>query len=110
MGTLSCARGLLHSSANAGCAPGEYPKEDCEVPCSDQWACTRPADQLDLIVYYARAILYNTPYDTPEFGIRDVAEAVSLGLAGDPGCFDKIFLFVPIEKENKVFQLWPLLR
>lgn len=67
-------------------------------------------DQLDLIVYYARAILYNTPYDTPEFGIRDVAEAVSLGLDGDPGCFDKIFLFVPIEKENKVFQLWPLLR
>ena len=65
-------------------------------------------DQLYLIAYYGRAILYNSPYDTPEFGIRDIAEAVSRELATNPGHFHKIFLFSPIEKENKVFQVWPV--
>ena len=64
-------------------------------------------DQLYLIAYYSNPILYNSPYDTPEFGIRDVAEAVSQELAANPGHFHKIFLFSTLEKKNKVFQLWP---
>lgn len=64
-------------------------------------------DQLYLIAYYDRAILYNSPYDTSEFGIRDVADAVNRALATNPGHFHKIFLFSPIEKKNKVFQVWP---
>ena len=64
-------------------------------------------DELHLIVYYGSAILYNSPYAAPGFGIRDVAEVVGQALATNPGHFRKIFLFSPIEKKEKVFQLWP---
>lgn len=67
-------------------------------------------DELYLIAYYDRAILYNSPYATLGFGIRDVADAVSQELAANPGHFHKVFLFSPIEKTDKIFQVWPITR
>ena len=64
-------------------------------------------DELHLLCHYDdEALLYNTPIDTVDFGYADLAKKVAETLAGDPGVFDKIFLFHPWE-DRKVMQVYP---
>jgi hypothetical protein len=64
-------------------------------------------DELYLIVYYSKALLYNQPYSAPGFGFRDVAEAAGEVLSQNPGPFQRVFLFSPVERDQKVVQVWP---
>lgn len=64
-------------------------------------------DELCLVVYYSQALLYSPPYSAPGFGIREVANLVMDELAQNHGLFQKVFLFSPVEKNNRVLQVWP---
>lgn len=59
-----------------------------------------------LLAYYDEAVLHNTPYNRPGFGIREIAAIVARELAANPHPFDKVFLYSPIEKAP-VIQIWP---
>ncbi|MGA2903985.1 MAG: hypothetical protein ABSD98_09145 [Candidatus Korobacteraceae bacterium] len=65
-------------------------------------------DELYLIAYYSRALLYSPPYSTLDFGFRDVADAVSRELVRDHGHFHGVFLFSPLENGEKVIKVWPV--
>lgn len=45
--------------------------------------------------------------ETLTFKFVDVARAAADFIGDDPGAFDRIFLFVPHEMQQKVFQLYP---
>jgi hypothetical protein len=60
-----------------------------------------------LLAYYDEAGLYNTPYDAPGFGFREIAVLVARELAVNPHPFDRVFLYSPIENTSKVIRVWP---
>ena len=64
-------------------------------------------DEFYLLAYYDEAMLFNTPYDTPSFGLGDAASAAAEELSAGPHPFDKVFLFSSIEKIQKVIQVYP---
>jgi hypothetical protein len=64
-------------------------------------------DELYLIVFYSKGLLWNPPYSALGWGFRDIANAVSDMLSQNPGPFQKVFLFSPVEKDQKVLQVWP---
>lgn|GEM_PF-4938681 len=64
-------------------------------------------DELYLIVFYSKGLLWNPPYSALGCGLRDIANAVQEMLSQNPGSFQKVFLFSPIEKDQKVLQIWP---
>jgi hypothetical protein len=105
MDSLSSTRGLLQLSVDGGSALGEPPEENRKIRSATSER--ERLDELYLVVYYNSAILYNTPYDTPGFGFRDVGEVASQQLSLNPGQFQKVFLFSPIEKNGKVLEIWP---
>ncbi len=63
--------------------------------------------ELYLVAYYGSAMLYNPPYHGLNFGFQEVASAISAELSSNAGCFDKVFLFSPVEKNEKILQVWP---
>lgn len=63
-------------------------------------------DELYLIVFYSKGMLWNPPYDAHGFGFREVADEVA-GRLQDGGSFQKIFLFSPAERGQTIFQIWP---
>ena len=69
----------------------------------------RPAhlNGFDLLVHYDLAWAYNSPVETPWFRFADAARVGADFIGDDPGAFDRIFLFVPIEAGQRVFQLYP---
>jgi hypothetical protein len=60
-----------------------------------------------LIVHYDQALLYNTPVLTPRFKFADVVTEARYFLAGDAGCFTRMFLLFAFEPDGQVFQLHP---
>lgn len=64
-------------------------------------------DEFHLLVHYDLAWAYNSPVETPWFKFADAAGAGADFVADDPGAFDRIFLFVPHEASQRVFQLYP---
>ena len=64
-------------------------------------------DDLYLIVFYSKGLLWNAPYSGPGWGFRDIAKAAGQLLSQNPGPFQKIFLFSPAESGQKVLQVWP---
>ena len=74
---------------------------------------TPPKVQMDgfcLLVHYNQGVLYNTPVETSAFTYDDAAREASEFIGDDPGPFQKIFLLLAIEPDQKVFQLFPELR
>jgi hypothetical protein len=69
----------------------------------------RPAglNEFDLLVHYDLAWAYNSPVETPWFKFVDAARAGADFVGDDPGAFDRIFLFVPHDSAQRVFQLYP---
>lgn len=64
-------------------------------------------DELHLLCHYDdKALLYNTPIDTVDFGFEDLAARVAEAVALNFGVFNKIFLFHPWESP-KVMQVYP---
>ncbi len=64
-------------------------------------------NELYLVVYYARALLWNTPYyDGINVGIETAVEQARAEMTRDGGPFDKVFLFLAFEPGMKVFRLW----
>lgn len=64
-------------------------------------------DEFYLLAYYDEAVLYNTPYDAPDFGFKEIGDLVAEELLRIPHPFDKVFLFSPLEAGQKVLQVWP---
>jgi hypothetical protein len=64
-------------------------------------------DEFDLLVHYDLAWVYNSPVETLAFKFADAARARADLIGDDPGAFDKIFLFVPHNEAQSVFQLYP---
>lgn len=64
-------------------------------------------DELYLVVYYNRALLWNSPYEGINGGIDLAVEKARKQMSLDHGPFDKVFLFLAFEPDMKVFTLWP---
>lgn len=64
-------------------------------------------DELYLLVYYNRALLWNTPYEGIDGSIEVVVEQAREQVSLNHGPFDKILLFLAFEPGMKVFTLWP---
>jgi hypothetical protein len=64
-------------------------------------------DEFDLLVHYDLAWAYNSPVETLTFKFADAARAGAEFIGDDSGAFDRIFLFVPHNDTQKVFQLYP---
>ena len=64
-------------------------------------------DEFDLLVHYDLAWAYNSPVETLTFKFGDAACAGAEFIGDDSGAFDRIFLFVPHNDKQKVFQLYP---
>jgi hypothetical protein len=66
--------------------------------------------QLDvfcLLAYYDQAVLHNSPYHVPGFGLREIAALLTEELAKHQHPFTEAFLYSPIEKGSKAIQVWP---
>jgi hypothetical protein len=64
---------------------------------------------LRLLVYYGKAIAYNTPWHGLEFReFRDVAEAAA-SIVGGQSRFEKIYLLSALEPGLEVFEIFPQL-
>lgn len=59
-------------------------------------------DELYLIVFYGKALLWDPPYN----GFREVADEVAARLQ-DGGPSQKIFLLSPAERCQTILQIWP---
>lgn len=64
-------------------------------------------DELYLLVYYNRALLWNSPYEGINGGIDVAAEQAKEQMTKDHGPFDKVFLFLAFKPGMKVLTLWP---
>lgn len=64
-------------------------------------------DELYLVAYYDRALIYNTPYFAPGVTLVDVARLAAAEVARCPGPFQKVFLFNALPQDRQVIQLWP---
>ena len=64
-------------------------------------------NDLCLVVYYNRALLWNTPYDGINGGIDAAVAQARVLMRQDHGPFDKVFLFLAFEPGMRVFMLWP---
>lgn len=64
-------------------------------------------NELYLVAYYDRALIYNTPYFAPGVTLTDVARLAAAEVAQNPGPFQKVFLFNALPGERQVMRLWP---
>ena len=64
-------------------------------------------DEFDLLVHYDLAWVYNCPVETLAFSFADAANAGAALIGANPGSFDRIFLFVPHNETQTVFELYP---
>lgn len=62
-------------------------------------------DALHLILYYNRALLWNTPTEGVDGGIEVVVERTKEWLGGNRGSFDQVFVFLAHEPGKQVFAL-----
>lgn len=63
-------------------------------------------DEFNLVVHYNQAYIYNSPAETLNFKFADAAEHGSNFLNNDAGPFQRVFLFVAIENEERVFSMY----
>ncbi len=59
-----------------------------------------------LIIYYNKALIYNSPFNGIEQNIHTIVESLRKRMAKNHGVFDKIFLFYALEPNMQVFLLW----
>jgi hypothetical protein len=64
-------------------------------------------DELYLIIYYNKALIYNTPFQIPGFGFREVADSIAPVLKDNHGVFQKVFLFNAIKQDQETILVWP---
>jgi len=64
-------------------------------------------NELYLVVYYDRALIYNTPYFAPGFDFVDITKLAAAEVSKNPGPFQKVFLFNTLPQDREVIQLWP---
>ena len=64
-------------------------------------------DELYLLLYYDQGWIYNTPFNAPGFGFREIAEIAAQAAANNHGVFQKIFLFNSLYGDQEAVQLWP---
>lgn len=59
-----------------------------------------------LVVHYDfKSFAYNTPFDEPEIGFKEVAEFASKVLAGRTGFFDRIFLVNCLDSQEEAHRI-----
>jgi hypothetical protein len=66
--------------------------------------CGTGFDRLCLVVYYNRAVLYNSPVETLNFKFEDAVQVAKQFIGDDPKPFDDIFLFLAIN-DGRVFRI-----
>ena len=63
-------------------------------------------DEVYLLVHYDfKAFAYNTPFDAPGFGFKEVASFARKVLGGDGGYFDRVFLFHFLWAKEEAFRV-----
>jgi len=69
--------------------------------------CAKVAlDESYLLVHYDfNAFAYNTPIGAPDFGFKEAADFARSVLAGDAGCFDRIFLVHCLQGEEEAYRI-----
>jgi hypothetical protein len=79
------------------------------LTCKIQKYAAKPSglDEFDLLIHYDLARVYNSPVETLAFGFADAARAAADFIGDDQDAFDQIFLFVPDNEAQPVFQLYP---
>lgn len=55
--------------------------------------------ELHLLLYYDQGWAFNTPFDAPGFGFREIASHLKQVASADHGAFDRIFLFIPAKQQ-----------
>ncbi len=55
--------------------------------------------------YDFKSFAYNTPFDEPEIGFKEVAEFASKVLAGRTGFFDRIFLVNCLDSQEEAHRI-----
>jgi hypothetical protein len=64
-------------------------------------------NELYLIVYYWMALLWNSPYESPDYDLNDIVEHLKMQLGKTYTFFDKIYLFRALEPDMRVFNIYP---
>jgi hypothetical protein len=67
----------------------------------------RGLDEFHLLVHYDKALAYNTPVIAIDFGYSEAVKAVAARIGNAVGVFDRIFVYVSMIKNQKVFRMWP---
>jgi hypothetical protein len=62
-------------------------------------------DDLNLVLYYDQAWLYNTPYEGLNWGFRNVATVLRAVAAVEHGQFDRVFLLDAVNRRAE--RVWP---
>lgn len=63
-------------------------------------------NELYLVIYYWMALVWNSPYEGPDFDLNDIVEYAKNLLSKKYSFFDKIFLLIALEPEMKVFIIY----
>lgn len=64
-------------------------------------------NELYLIIYYWRALIWNSPYKGANYDINDIVAYVKNILSKKYTFFDKIFLFIALEPNMWIFKIYP---
>ncbi len=67
----------------------------------------RGMSELHLLVHFDKAYTYNSPVEGIDFRYPEAVKAAAARVGDKVGLFAKIFVFVPIAEQQKVFQLYP---
>jgi hypothetical protein len=63
-------------------------------------------DEVYLLVHYDfKAFAYNTPFDAPNFGLKEAAKFARESLTGNGGHFDRIFLFRFLSGDEEAYRI-----
>jgi hypothetical protein len=76
-------------------------------PATRQKIGSQHLDTFCLLAYYDQAVLHNTPYRIPGFGLREIGARLTEELSRHDHPFNEVFLYSPIEKVDKAIQVWP---
>jgi hypothetical protein len=61
-----------------------------------------------LLIYYDQAVLHNTPYHAPHFGLEEIGAALTAELRNiEDHPFTEVYLYSPTEKLTKAIRVWP---
>jgi hypothetical protein len=62
-------------------------------------------DLLALVLFYDRALRYNSPVETLDFTFEDAARIAGGVIEDDPGPFNRVFVFDATTK--RLFEIYP---